>query len=65
MGRWAWKKRPCRPSGKRVNASGKTEEVEREWGDGHGKSNPVGHGTFFLFSFFGISLSGTWKRFIS
>ena len=42
--RWAWKKRPCRPSGKRANASGKTEEVEREWGGGSGKSDPVGHG---------------------
>ena len=44
--RWAWKKRPCRPSGKRANASGKTEEVEREWGGGSGKSDPVGHGSY-------------------
>ena len=27
-----------------ANASGKTEEVEREWGGGSGKSDPVGHG---------------------
>ena len=50
--RWAWKKRPCRPSGKRANASGKTEEVEREWGGGSGKSDPVGHGTSIVMAFF-------------